>query len=488
MEFHISLVGGGRLSGEIYEQLRGAIRDGRLRPGERLPPSRQLARRLSVSRTTVTYAYERLLGEGYVVARVGAGTFVSKDISTPPARTGRRKAESPLRPRAFWRSVPEFSSAFARLAQFDFRSGIPDGSLFPQRAWRRAVAEQLRSSSAADGVYGDPAGHPGLREAIARHVGASRGVTASADNLTITNGTQQALDIVVRALLAPGDRIAVENPGYKPARVLFESLGARVAGVAVDAAGLAVDAIPRQTRLVYVTPSHQYPLGLSMSLRRRVELLEWAERHLAAIVEDDYDSEFRFGGRPLDALHTIDTGGRVIYVGSFSKTMLPSLRLGFVVTPPSLTKAVRAARCLTDWHTTLPLQAAMAQFIKSGEFARHIRKMRAVYQARHELITETLTRDFADHLETIPSIVGLHVSAFARLRTSEELHAVVRQASAMNVAVQELATFFEGPSRPGLVFGYGAIPTPQIPEGMRRLRSCFEDARASGDRRSRAVS
>ena len=287
MEFHISLVGGGRLSGEIYEQLRGAIRDGRLRPGERLPPSRQLARRLSVSRTTVTYAYERLLGEGYVVARVGAGTFVSKDISTPPARTGRRKAESPLRPRAFWGSVPEFSSAFARLAQFDFRSGIPDGSLFPQRAWRSAMAEQLRSSSAADGVYGDPAGHPGLREAIARHVGASRGVTASADNLTITNGTQQALDIVVRALLAPGDRIAVENPGYKPARVLFESLGARVAGVAVDAAGLAVDAIPRQTRLVYVTPSHQYPLGLSMSLRRPVELLEWAERHDAAIVDDD---------------------------------------------------------------------------------------------------------------------------------------------------------------------------------------------------------
>ena len=159
------------------------------------------------------------------------------------------------------------------------------------------------------------------------------------------------------------------------------------------------------------------------------------------------------------------------------------------MTPPSLTKAVRAARCLTDWHTTLPLQAAMAQFIKSGEFARHIRKMRAVYQARHELITETLARDFADHLETIPSIVGLHVSAFARMRTSEELHAVVRQASAMNVAVQELATFFfEGPARPGLVFGYGAIPTPQIPEGMRRLRSCFEGARASGDRRSRAVS
>jgi GntR family transcriptional regulator/MocR family aminotransferase len=479
MDLHVSLIGRTDLSGEIYRQLRGAIRDGRLRRGDRLPPSRQLARRLTVSRTTVTVAYERLMGEGFLTARVGAGTFVSDQISAPASRAGQRHVKSPLRAQPFWEQFPAFAQAFVRPAEFDFRSGLPDASLFPHEEWRRAVAQQLRRTASDRGVYGPPAGLQALREAIARHIGTSRSVQTAADDITVTNGTQQALDVVARVLLAPGDRVAVEAPGYSPARVLFESLGARVTGVPVDEAGLVVDALPRQTRVVYVTPSHQYPLGVSMALRRRAELLAWADRHDAAIIEDDYDSEFRFRGRPIEPLQTLDTTGRVIYVGSFSKTMLPTLRLGFAVTPPSLTRAVQAAKYVADWHTALPLQAALARFIEDGSFARHIRKMNVVYQARHDLISDVVARKFSECLQLIPSVVGLHVTAFARVHTTEQLRAVVRRASAMSVEVQELATFAVGaPTHVGLVLAYGAIPTASIAEGLRRLRSCFDTDRS----------
>ena len=212
-----------------------------------------------------------------------------------------------------------------------------------------------------------------MREAIARHIGVSRGIAASPDDITITSGAQQALDIVARSLLAPGDRVAVEDPGYVPPRLLFKSLGAQVYGVPVDDQGIVVDALPRHTRLVYLTPSHQYPLGVTLSLPRRLALLAWAERNNAGIIEDDYDSEFRFEGRPMEPLQTLDTSGRVIYVGSFSKTMLPSLRLGFVVTPPSLQAAMHKAKHLSDWHTSTLAQAALARFIDDGGFGNHWR-------------------------------------------------------------------------------------------------------------------
>jgi GntR family transcriptional regulator / MocR family aminotransferase len=473
VEVHVSLVGRKDLTGEIYRQLRRAILDGRLPSGGRLPPTRDLARRLSVSRTTVTVAYDRLAGEGFLTTRVGAGTFVGDGLqgaTHPAGRTG-----GALRPRPVWDSITVPTLA-EHEAEFDFRPGIPDARLFPYQTWRRLLARELRPDAVGSGGYADPAGHPGLRQAIARHIGVARGVQTTAEDVVVTNATQQAVDVVARVLLAPGDRVAVEDPCYGPPRRLLASLGARVTGVPVDDQGLVVDAIPPRTRLVYVTPSHQFPLGMSMSLPRRMGLLAWARRHDAAIVEDDYDSEFRYGGRPLEPLQTLDTGGRVVYVGSFSKTMLATLRLGFVVAPASLRGAVRAAKFVTDWHSPLPTQAALAGFIEQGYLARHVRKLRGVYQARHQQIVTTLTHQFADHLQVLPAAAGLHLTATAPGASSGELAVVLRRASAAGVELLPLSMFgVDTPTQPGLVLGYGAIPTERIGEGLRRLRRCFLD-------------
>ena len=227
-------------------------------------------------------------------------------------------------------------------------------------------------------------------------------------------------------------------------------------------------------RAVYVTPSHQYPLGVSMTLPRRLALLAWADRRNAAIIEDDYDSEFRFGGRPIEPLRMLDTTGRVIYIGSFSKTLLPTLRLGFVVAPPSLREAIHKAKLVADWHTSTTIQVVLARFIDDGGFARHLRKAREVYRARHRMIADALARDFVDHLEVIPSTTGLHIAAVARTASAGRIGAIVRRASDAGVAVQELSKFgVDSPGPPGLLLGYGAIPTASIEDGLRRLRSCF---------------
>ena len=473
MTFHVSLVGRTNLSGEIYRQVRRAILDRRIRPGDPLPPSRVLAQTLAVARTTVTVAYDRLAGEGFVTSRAGAGTFVSQQVARTAGTLPRTRADGMLRPRVLWAAIAP-STVLAKPARFDFRTGLPDTSLFPHRTWRRLIGRSLRSSDGAAGLYQHPAGDPDLRAAIASHIGIARSVDASGEDITITNGTQQALDVLARVLLAPGDGVAVEDPGYSPPRQLFTALGMRVVGVPVDGEGLVVDALPRRIRLVYVTPSHQYPLGVPMSLARRQALLTWAERNEAAIIEDDYDSEFRFGGRPLEPLQTLDTAGRVIYVGSFSKTMLPTLRLGFLVAPRSLRSAVHGAKFVTDWHTPTLVQLAFARFLESGGYARHIRRLSAAYRVRHEMIAEAMTRHFADHLELIPSSTGLHLSARARRASVSQIAAVARRAADADVAVQALSSFAVGASaHAGLVLGYGAIATGDIDEGLHRLRTCF---------------
>jgi GntR family transcriptional regulator/MocR family aminotransferase len=469
MDFHVSLAGRGDLSVRIYRQLRDAVLDGRLRAGERLPPTRELARRLAVSRNTVAVAYDRLTADGFLTGRVGAGTYVSGSLPAPKPRKA-PSAHGP-QPKAVWRSLPSPVAAAAQVPEYDFRVGIPDAALFPLETWRRLLARELREA-AGSGNYVDPGGHPGLRAAIARHVGVSRSVRAEADDVLVTQGAQQALDLLCRVLLSPGDRVAVEEPGYRQAKLLFASHGAEVVGVPVDGEGLDVAALPSRTKLVYVTPSHQFPLGTPMSLARRTALLAWAEHADAVVVEDDYDSEFRFSDRPLEPLQSLDRGGRVAYVGSFSKTLLPMLRLGFLVAPPSLRAALRYARQLSDWHGDVPAQAALARFIDEGLFARHIRRATKVYAERHERITSTVDRVFAERLRVVPSAAGLHMCALAE----EDLEPIAERAAGAGVAVQTLSDLCGGFPAPGLVLGYGSIPVERIDDGLAALDEAWGSA------------
>jgi GntR family transcriptional regulator/MocR family aminotransferase len=399
MDLVVPISGRGDVVARIYGRLRDAIEEGRLRRGDRLPSSRDLARDLAVARNTVAAAYDALVAEGYAVGRVGAGTFVAAEPRPSPSLEPSPGAATPARVVAPPRSrVP-----------FDFRLGVPDPRLFPVAAWRRAMGHAIDEAVAVSPGYGDPAGDPGLRVAIARHAGVSRGVRGSADEIVLTEGAQGAIDLVARVLVRTGDVVAVESPGYPPARDRLASAAARVVPVPVDAEGLRVDALPAGARLVYVTPSHQLPTGVAMSPARRAALLAWAERHDAMILEDDYDSEFRYAARPLEPLQRLDRAGRVVYVGSFSKTLLPMLRLGFLVAPPRLVPALREARRLAGWHGDVPTQLAMRTLIDDGGFARHLRRSRRVYRARRERLVAGVERELGPWLRLNPSVAGLHV-------------------------------------------------------------------------------
>ncbi|MEV5571792.1 PLP-dependent aminotransferase family protein [Spirillospora sp. NPDC052269] len=454
----------------MHRRILDAILDGRLRPGERLPPTRELARRLDVSRNTVSVAYERLTAEGLLVARVGSGTYVGR---APIARPRDVPEGDAARPRPLWDALAHPSAPPSETFPYDFRVGTPDPALFPLPVWRRLLTAEWRAATVGSGGYGDPAGHRGLREAVARSTGLSRSVRATADDVLVTQGAQQALDLIGRVLIEPGDVVAVEDPGYPPARHLFRTHGARVTPVPVDREGLDVNALPDGARLVHVTPSHQFPLGTPMSLARRAALLDWAGRHDAVIVEDDYDSEFRFSDRPLDPLQSLDRAGRVVYVGTFSKTLLPMLRVGFLIAPASLRPALHTAKLLTDWHGDPVTQAALARFIDSGELPRHIRKATRTYAARHELIVEALTGDLATWLDPVPSTAGLHLCAL--LKAPVDVPSVLLRAKELGVAAESLSTYCTDVDRPGIVLGYGAIPTDRVPTGLALLARAFKE-------------
>jgi GntR family transcriptional regulator/MocR family aminotransferase len=463
MDLAVDLSARGDRSTAIYRALLEAIRSGRLGSGDRLPPTRELATDLGVSRTTVATAYERLVAEGYLEARVGAGTFVT---GVAGATRPRRRAAA-LRPRRSWHFTPLPVSGQSPKPAHDFRAGIPDATLVPFDTWRRLVAAELRAGAHSPGTYADPAGHPLLREAIARYLALSRGLHADADEVLVTHGTQQALDLVARVLVEPGDVVAVEDPGYPFAREVFASYGAHVVRVPVDDDGLVVDEIPERARLVFTTPSHQFPLGPPLSLERRLALLEFADRHRVAVVEDDYDSEFRFTERPLETLHALDRAGRVIYVGTFSKSLLPALRAGYLVAPPTLLPALCGARQLADGYGPVAEQVALARFLSDGLFARHLRRARGVYGERRALVVDALDGGLARYLARVPSAAGLHVAALLRDPTVSEPH-VVASAATEGVVVEALSAY--GGSRPGLVFGYGAAETSSITPGLQRLR------------------
>jgi GntR family transcriptional regulator / MocR family aminotransferase len=458
----ISLDGTGERTTRVYRALREAIVDGRLPVGHRLPATRVLAADLGVARNSVAAAYERLAAEGYLVARVGAGTYVA-DVRSRPAP--RPRPADPLRPRDDWTFTPMPVSADVAAPRYDFRTGIPDAQLFPFDTWRRLVAAEVRLRANSPGTYAQPAGHPALRAAIARYLGVSRSVRAVPADVLITNGTQHALDLAARVLLRPGDVVAVEEPGYRPARLLFESFGARVTGVPVDDEGLVVDRLPADARLVYTTPSHQFPLGRAMSLARRNALLDWARERPVAVVEDDYDSEFRFSARPLEPLYSLDTSGRVLYAGTFSKSMLPTVRTGFLLAPAPLRPALIAARQLGDGHGQVAVQAALARFIDEGQLARHVRKAGRVYVTRHTRIAAVL--DAAPDLELVPAAAGLHVTALLRDGGPARAKRVWAACAKAGVVFDDLSLYTaSSATQAGFVFGFGSVDCELIEEGL----------------------
>jgi len=469
VELHIDLTGPRGHRDEIYRQIRAAILDGRIRAGDALPPTRELAQRLIVSRTTVSAAYDRLSAEGFLAGRIGAGTFVTSASPSrplePPADPAAGVAALPE-----WEALPDPPRPFSAVPEFDFRPGIPDVGRFPFDTWRRLVTQRLRAAEAGLLTYGDPQGYPDLRAEISRHLGVSRDVRAGAGQVVVTSGAQQTTDLIARVLLRPGDVAAVEDPGYPPPRLALTALGIRVAPVPVDAEGIVVSAIPPGTRLVYVTPSHQCPLGVSMSLTRRLELLEWAERNAAVLVEDDYDTEFRYSGRPLEPLHSLDSRGRVGYVGSFSKVLSPGLRLGFLVAPPSLVPALVKAKYLADWHAPNLEQAALAGFMAEGGFARHVRRLRKVYRERRELLFRVLARDFTGVLTPVPSTAGLHLTATAE----RDPGPVLQRARQHGVRAGSLGNYCVGERRHGIVFGFGGIQAERIEPGLACLRELWD--------------
>ncbi|GAB2571212.1 GntR family transcriptional regulator [Paractinoplanes abujensis] len=469
MEVAVRLDPAGSLAEQIYRQLRDAVLDGRLRREEALPSSRDLAGQLKVSRNTVTAAYERLIAEGYLVGRGGAGTFVNAmPVALPDAP---QLPSGSLVPRAVWPRMP-IPPDYSETPEFDFRVGAPDTRLFPYTAWRRLLTSQFRQSAVGTGMPVEPAGHLGLRTLLAGHLRTARTIETHPRDVLITSGAQQALDLIGRVLLEPGATAVVEEPGYAPPKLVWEAQGATVIGVPVDEQGLIVEALPPGARVVYVTPSHQYPTGVAMTLRRRVELLAWAQRHDAAIVEDDYDSEFRYTEQQLEPLHSLDRSGRVLYIGSFSKVLLPTLRLGYLIHPTSLRHALHAAKFLADWHTSLPPQAAMADFLAQGLYARHLRRVRRVYRQRHDRITAALAGPLAAHLTVVPSSAGLHLSALPRGAPTDDVLTRARAAGLGLASYPEIAA--AAPGQPGIVLGYGMIDAHRITEGLTRLRQCLD--------------
>ena len=473
------------LQRQIYDELRTAVLAGRLSPGARLPSTRTLADDLGVSRNTVTGAFEQLLAEGYLEGRTGSGTYVAASlpedllrVMEAPSASSRRSASAlKLSARgAALASIPVSPARDVGSSQA-FRPGIPALDEFPRDVWARMASRVLRHARTDVFGYGDPAGYPRLRQAIAEYLRAARGVRCTAGQVIVTAGSQQALDLAVRLLLDPGDTAWVEDPGYMGARGAFLAAGIRCAPVAVDAEGLSVvdgQARAPQARLAYVSPSHQYPVGVTMSLARRMALLAWARERRAWIVEDDYDSEFRYAGRPLAALQGLDTADRVIYTGTFSKVLFPALRLGYLVAPESIVDAFTSARALADRHSPVLEQALVAEFLSEGHFARHVRRMRALYDERQQILVGALRKELGALLEVAPPEAGMHLVAWLpeHVRDAE----ISRKAGAAGISVPAVSMYaMRRRTRPGLLFGYAALNGRLIREGVRKLAGAMLD-------------
>jgi GntR family transcriptional regulator / MocR family aminotransferase len=465
---------------QLYDRLRMAILSGQLKPGAQLPSTRSLASELGISRNTVLLAYEQLLAEGYVDGKVGRGTTVayvlpetflttSNDLPILPqqqavpsqlSQRGIILANNPFIPKPLL--TPE------GIQQRAFRVGMPALDAFPKELWAQLIAKRAKHSLPELLNYRHPAGYYPLREAIASHLVVARGVRCTAEQVIVVAGSQGAIDLAARVLLDPGDDVWIEEPGYLGARGALEEAGANLFPVPVDREGLDVAfgiAHCPQARLAYVTPSHQFPLGMTMSLPRRLALLEWAFQKNAWLLEDDYDSEYRFAGRPLSAMQGLDLANRTIYIGTFSKVLFPALRLGYIVVAPDTVEAFITVQGLTKLHLPALEQAVVADFIVEGHFTRHIRQMRTLYAKRRAILVKAL-KD-ALELEISAPDTGMHLVVWLPPGVNDRLAS--QQAANNGVDVLPISLFSINEHRSGLMLGYATVNEQEIHEGVQRL-------------------
>lgn len=479
---------------QVYKAIRQSILSGEFKPQTRLPSSRNLAQKLGVSRITIFNAYEQLYAEGYLEGKVGAGTFVAAELPNDLVRISRpgpKKDPVSIKKPAVERFSPygrRLAIISAHLKNTDqtgnaaqpFASGLPAIDEFPFAIWGRIAAGIYSKPPVELFGYTDWQGYGPLREAVAAHLSSFRGVNCQPEQVIITAGAQQALDLIIRIFLSEHDGVLIENPCFHNARGAFGAAGAKLIPVPVDGSGLNIDSVPlpdRPIKLIHVTPSHQYPLGVTMSLPRRFALLELAKKMNAWIIEDDYDSDFRYSGRPLASLQGLDPVGRVIYVGTFSKTIFPSLRLGCVVVPPELIKIFKLAHIFSKVHCPLIDQIILAKFISEGHFERHIRRMRKLYEGRQKYFRSQCEKYLNGLIKIEKADAGLHLVGWLPENISDKK--VAERARAKNLTIAAVSDHYIGnTSRNGLIFGYTAFSEKQIEGGIKELKKILKFAQS----------
>lgn len=476
MKLTIPLRNDAPLGRQIFEGLREAILSGRLRSGDRLPSTRDLAEQWGVSRTVVLVAFEQLLAEGYVASRRGSGTYVLPGIG---ARTIARREEAIALSDYGKRAADTARAAIVPGAatparRYDFAYGRGDITDFPFAHWRQLLAKHARRTSVRDLDYGPVAGNPALREAICSHVGRSRGVVCHPSQIVVVNGSQQAIDLIVRVLVNPGNTVAIEDPHYQGTRAILTMSGAHLHPVDVDDAGLDPDKLPTSARALFLTPSHQFPSGSVLTIPRRLEILDWANRSNAVVVEDDYDGEFRYDGQPLQSLQGLDDAGRVIYVGTFSRTIFAALRVGYLIVPKSLVDVFVTAKWLADRHTAGLEQRVLAEFISAGTYERYLRRVRRSLSTRRDALVEAVDDAWKGAMRMTGAASGAHVVLWPGEGFDEQK--AIAAAAAYDVGVYPVSSYFMGAARPGLLLGYSQMSAADIREGIRRLASSLDAA------------
>jgi len=464
---------------QIYDAYRASIVDGRLRPRQRIPSTRVLASELGVSRLPVLNAYAQLVAEGYLESRVGAGTVVSSSLpdqftSSAPTRvrfTPSRSGPRPVARRSSRLPVPERPPWLRGWGAFGVGQVAVDQ--FPLYIWSNLVARRSREMSARSFHYGDPMGSEALRKTIAIYLRTARSVHCEAEQIMIVSGSQQALEISARVLLDPESSVWIEEPGYHLASNAFTLTGCRLVPVPVDEEGMHVAAgikRCRKARAAFVTPSHQFPLGVTMSASRRLQLLDWAEKTGSWIIEDDYDSEFRYDSRPIACLQGLDPNARVIYIGTFSKVLFPSLRLGYVVVPPDLIDRFLAIRRAMDLGPPTFYQDVLADFMDEGHFARHIRRMRILYRERRSALADGICKNLGSMVAVLGDEAGMHLAV--TLPNGSRDVEIAERAARQNLWIWPLSpSYRDEVSRPGLILGFGSAPIEEIPRAVHKLRS-----------------